>query len=131
MIYSEHLPMTSSLRKTSITMEKDQLLPKQNEAPPSGVSNGPDLVALTNSRSRDRKSFVHAFTAVAFLYICFSISKPFLFSPRIWRPEQLTVLANTPVGASDSLVPLEAHIMSKCPDAKVSFCFLPLATNVK
>lgn len=102
-------------------MEKDTLHPAQDERPSQNVGIDRDIFILIHRRPRRLRSFAIAFTAVAFLYLCFSISRPFLFHPRISHFEPQPAVWDQPAETSNSLVPLEAHIMSKCPDAKVTF----------
>jgi hypothetical protein len=105
----------------NMNMEKDTLHPAQDERPSQIVEIDRDIVILMHRRPRRLRSFAIAFTAVAFLYLCFSISRPFLFHPGISHFEPQPAVWNQPAETSNSLVPLEAHIMSKCPDAKVTF----------
>jgi hypothetical protein len=114
-------------------MEKEALHQTQDGRLPRNAQIDKDIVILIHHRSRRQRFFAIAFTAVAFLYLCFSISRPFLFHHRSPDFEPQAVLLDQPVEVSNTLVPLEAHIMSKCPDAKVnallSAFILPLLMN--
>lgn len=75
-------------------------------------SNG-TILAIRCPWQRQRR-FAVAFAAVTLFLLVFSISKPSLFTRGLYTPSQ-SVYGTT----TKSLVPLEAHIMSKCPDARV------------
>ncbi|KAH8678738.1 hypothetical protein BGZ60DRAFT_360800, partial [Tricladium varicosporioides] len=67
---------------------------------------------------RRRRTWVIGFSAVAFIYFIFSLRTRI---PTVFRPcgkHNVQVGDATPFPAGGSLVPLEAHIMSKCPDAQ-------------
>jgi len=104
-------------------MEKETLRPAQDEKSSQNVAVDIDIVILKHHRSRHQRYLAIAFTVVAFLYLCFSISRPFLFHPRISHFEPVPSTWDQPAEAAKSPVPLEAHIMSKCPDAKVKIPF--------
>lgn len=78
-----------------------------------------DVVILVRHGSRRQRSFAIAFTAVAFLYLCFSISRPLLSHHTSPHFDPQTAGWGQPVKAVNTPVPLEAHIISKCPDTKV------------
>ncbi|MCJ1277554.1 hypothetical protein MMC21_005367 [Puttea exsequens] len=85
--------------------------------PPSGIRRG-----------RSRRSILIYLTAIFLIFLILSWASPRLFAPlyndpnlRIKIPQKAlqptdSAILTTPTNAS--LVPLEAHIMSKCPDAK-------------
>lgn len=107
-------------------MEKNILPTTESKMRPNIMINK-DIVILTHRQRPARiKVLAIGFTTVAFLYLCFNIAKPFLFNARGLYAEQLPSLWDPPVKTSETLVPLEAHIMSKCPDAKVRFRTPPL-----
>ncbi|KAH6676528.1 hypothetical protein B0J14DRAFT_476743 [Halenospora varia] len=67
---------------------------------------------------RRRRPWAIGFAAVAFIYFIFSLRTRM---PTVFRPcgkHNVHVGDATPSPAGGSLVPLEAHIMSKCPDAQ-------------
>lgn len=100
-------------------MEKN-ILPKTESDIRHNVMLDRDIVVLIHRRRLARiKALAIAFTAVASLYLCFNIARPFLFNARTHYIERVPSLWESPVDTSKTLVPLEAHIMSKCPDAKV------------
>ena len=68
----------------------------------------------TRSLRRSRPTITIAFV-IAVVYT-FWLWQP--FSPMMVEP--MVDITNNEVETTDRLVPLEAHIMSKCPDAKVS-----------
>jgi hypothetical protein len=103
------------------TMEKGTLPTMENEV----SSPARKQMAMVQERRVPRnRAFAIGFTVVAFLYFCLSVSRPFLF-PRMVLPHNAS-LRKPCVESSKTLVPLEAHIMSKCPDAKVRW-IQPLA----
>jgi hypothetical protein len=106
-------------------MEKENLLPTQNEKAPRAMQTDEDIIILIESRWRRQRSLAIAFTVVAFLYLCVSIIRPLL----VYRSAPKIHKAPMPTGWDEAVytlktpVPLEAHIMSKCPDAKVGVSF--------
>jgi hypothetical protein len=105
-------------------MEKETLLPTRDDRPLQLTHIDKDIVHPRHHRSRCRRLFAIAFTAVAFLYLCFSIARPFLHTkPLVNRIQPTPLVLDQPAETTKSLIPLEAHIMSKCPDAKVKFFF--------
>jgi hypothetical protein len=99
-------------------MEKN-ILPTTESKIRSNVVIDRDIVILIHRRPARIKILAIGFTVVAFLYLCFNISRPLLFNARTFYTEQSPSLWEPLVETSNTLVPLEAHIMSKCPDAKV------------
>lgn len=106
---------------TTFNMEKENLLPTHNDKSSQAMETDQDIIILMQSHARRQLSLAIAFTVVAFLYLCFSISRLFVHETDVMiQYEAPTALVlDESAYSSKSLVPLEAHIMSKCPDAKV------------
>lgn len=60
-----------------------------------------------------------AFTAVAVLYLLFSLRNPFIYYYKNSSAAPSAASSSVPTEHAKALVPLEAHIMSKCSDTQV------------
>ena len=60
-----------------------------------------------------------AFTAVAVLYLLFSLRNPFIYYYHNSSFGSAQTPSSHPAQSAKGLVPLEAHIMSKCKDTQV------------
>jgi hypothetical protein len=90
-----------------------------------------DRMLITPARSRRIRPLVFGFITVAFLYFAWTpITSVLLLLPSTSKlggmPCTSTLLSSTKVP-----VPLEAHIMSKCPDAQECLRMLVLPTMVR
>ena len=79
-----------------------------------------DLSPSTRTQGRSRRTIVLYALATSFAFLILTYAKPFIFpgslrQPAFEHPAPGASLSNT---NQTHLVPLEAHIMSKCPDAK-------------
>lgn len=109
-------------------MTFDRLLKMNNNEYPSEKGARTIAIPSTNPemlpRNRVRR-WVAGFTVVAFFYFLWSLGNPSPTSPFYGRTEPCdhtledTAVVGEEKVAEKPLVPLEAHIMSKCPDAQV------------
>jgi hypothetical protein len=84
-----------------------------------GERPGDEMFARAPGR---RRSLATAFGIVALLYLAWtSISKPGGIFHQFCNGDQAEIQPPKELSPMKALVPLEAHIMSKCPDATVGF----------
>lgn len=128
-------PRKRFIHVSAINMTFARELKMNNNGYPSEKGARTIAVPSTNNemlpRSRVRR-WVAGFTVMAFFYFLWSFRNPSPTSPFYGRtrPCDHTLEDTTVVGgekvADRPLVPFEAHIMSKCPDAQVRHTgFLP------
>jgi len=71
-------------------------------------------------RSRSRRSIISYISAIFFIFLIVTYGFPSLFASQHLRPYGAKSASPSRLSSSNrtSLVPLEAHVMSKCPDAR-------------
>lgn len=100
-------------------MKQDTTLPSvRDNIAVMGNEKGTTILMRPAKRNASRILPV-TFTAVAVLYLLFSLRNPFLYYYNKSSIESSSNSASLSTGSTAALVPLEAHIMSKGLDTKV------------
>ena len=108
-------------------MKADILPSVANNIQDSKMDNEKGDRMLIGTPARRNRPLAIGFAVVAFLYFAWSMFPRFSFQNCMNHGAQLDSWQN--MQSDKPLVPLEAHIMSKCPDAQVGYRF-PLGREI-
>jgi hypothetical protein len=100
---------------------KDYLPTSRDDVPASPLTMMDDkgtIVPVRQAKGSQRLARPIAFAAIVFLYLLIILRKPLMY---FYNSTDFAHFRSplVPIVPANTLVPLEAHIMSKCPDTRV------------